>query len=247
MTRYLAAFLGFAAVLVGVVGDTWNKKRRGLAKLTRIGRVAVFLAALSLGVTLVETNRDHRAIDWQTEQKGNVRRVANRQVREGVNHLLNPFCILLENIHHKRADLEIRAQSLVEDPRYVVSLLSNPSVRAEFESFDLRRSPENPGVFPVFLWWQLFSRNAQDADRVLNETVAKFSGYFDAEALVAIEELRSDEFFRMRLLDLSTLVSANDHLDAYPIAFAFMGREDYGALDSLLAKVTDVLDCLGEK
>src|SRR5881227_1219427 len=98
MTKYASAVFAFAAALTGIVGDTHDKARPGLAGITLIGWAAIVVAALSFAVILVETYRDHAKINWQAGQKAKVRRVANRQVVEAVMYFLSPFRVLLTEI-----------------------------------------------------------------------------------------------------------------------------------------------------
>jgi hypothetical protein len=66
----------------------------------------------------------------------------------------------------------------------------------------------------------------------------------DANELLLIRDLQTDEFFRMRLIELPTLVKANDHLSAYPVAFAFGGPDGYAAYLRFVEKLGKLIRAL---
>jgi hypothetical protein len=58
---------------------------------------------------------------------------------------------------------------------------------------------------------------------MLESIITKYSAYLDAEELLHVHALQSDEFFQMRLIELPMLVTANEHMPKFSIAVAFRG------------------------
>ena len=241
MTKYVSAALAFAAALVGVLGETHDKAHPGLAGITALGWGAILVALLSFVVILVETRRDHAKINWQERQKTKVRRIANRQVSEAVAHLLWPFHMFLTEIWKQAADLDFDLDKMDKSSTYVLGLLSKPAVRAEFDHIDLRARPKNG--LPL-LWWEYLAKHATEARELLNQAAAKYSGYLDADILVAIEDIRADELVYFRLPGLGELESspANTQITPFPLSFAFGPREGGRAVDALIEKIRAILD-----
>jgi hypothetical protein len=163
-----------------------------------------------------------------------VRDIANRQVAEAVTYLLWPFHILLIEIWKTRNDLDFDLDEMDRNSAYVLDLLSNSTVRAEFEYVDLRARPANG--LPL-LWWEYFAKHASAARELMNQAAAKYSGYLDADTLVAIEDIRSDELVYMRLPHLGELESDNKRINPFPLTFAFGTREGYLSLDKMIEKI----------
>lgn len=244
MMKYASAVFAFAAALTSIVGDTHDSARPDIAGITLLGWAAIVVAALSFAVILVETYRDHVKINWQAAQKAKVRRVANRQVVEALMYFLSPFRVLLTEIWQKRSGLEVDLEQLDRNPAYILGLLSNPSIRADFKSVDLRAKPN---VYPPTLWWEYFSKHASEARELLNQAAAKYSGYLDPDALAAIEEVRSDELVCFRFPHLGELESNNKQIVPLPLTYAFGIREDWASLDVMLGKLRAVLDHAGSE
>ena len=242
--KYASAVFAFAAALTGIVGDTHDSARSGIASITLLGWTAIVVAALSFAVILVETYRDHVKINWQAAQKAKVRHVANRQVVEAIMYFLSPFRVLLTEIWQKRRDLEVDLDQLDRSPTYILELLSTPSIRADFKSVDLRAKPN---VYPPTLWWEFLSKHASEARELLNQAAAKYSGYLAPDALAAIEEVRSDELVCFRFPHLGELEAENKQIVPLPLTDAFGIREGWESFDVMLGKIRSVLGHAGSE
>jgi hypothetical protein len=238
--RYALALLAFAAALTGVLGDTHDSARPGLAGVTSLGWAAILVAALSFLIILIATYRDHAKMNWQTRQRAKVRCIANQQVAEAVMHLLNPFHEFLRELAlpPERSGLEIDLNR-VDNASYIIDQLFRPAVRVEFWAVDLRAKPN---VHPPLLWWEYFARSASEARELLNQAAAKYSGYLEPDILVGIEQVRADELVCFRLPTLGELESDNSHIVPLPLCDAFGPIEPDRNLDAMLKKLRAVLD-----
>jgi hypothetical protein len=232
MTQYFSAILAFVAVVAGITGDAWDKQ---LLKPTRFGWAIIATAALSMVVSIVAAYRDHKKLDWQKSQRTKVRTVAEMELREALNHFLHPFGMLWMNIiyglplrdpSHKLNQLEYDEARFYGDSEYLVSKLRERAFRELWPHFDLRRDPEYPSLAPSSTWSQFFSDSAARADRLFESIITKYGSFLEAETLLQIHALQSDEFFRMRLIKLPMLVDMNQHLAAFSVANAFLVRDE---------------------
>ena len=88
------------------------------------------------------------------------------------------------------AHLDFDLDRLDDDLKYFAELLAKPDLRGEFLNVDLRN---NPNVFPRCRWWELCSRCAREADKILGEAAAKYSAGLRAET--------GGESYKSRLID----------------------------------------------
>jgi hypothetical protein len=243
MTKYVSALFTFAAAVVAVYGDTHNPAKAGLARITRLGWIAAAVALVSFVVVMVQTRRDHAKINWETEQRSKVRRIANRQILAAVRHLLWPFNLVIREIWQKNV-VTVDLDRLDKDATYMIELLSIPAVRGAFTLVDLRAQPN---VYPTCFWWKFLAQHADEARELLNQAAAKYSGYLEPDALVAIEELRADQFLQVTLSGLSTLVSMNESIQPYTLKYTVDGPDGYALFDSMLTKGAKLLDLIRER
>jgi hypothetical protein len=197
---------------------------------------------VSFVVVIVETRRDHAKINWETEQRSKVKRIANRQILAAVRHLLGPFNLIIREIWQKDI-VTVDLDRLDEDATYMIGLLSIPAVRGAFTLVDLRAQAN---LYPTCFWWEFLARHANEACDLLNQAAAKYSGYLEPDAIVAIEELRADRFVRVTLSDLGTLVSMNQHIQPYTLKYTVDGPDGYVLFDSMLTKGATLLDLIRE-
>jgi hypothetical protein len=125
----------------------------------------------------------------------------------------------------------------------MIELLSIPAVRGAFTLVDLRAQPN---VHPTGFWWEFLAQHADDARELLNQA-AKYSGYIEPDALVAIEELRADQFVCVTLSDLSIFVSISQSIQPYTLKYTVDGPDGYAPFDAMLTKSAKLLDLIREK
>src|ERR1043165_2551576 len=84
----LGHLLQLAATVVGVVGDTWDSKKRGLRRLTATGRVAIAVALCGVALASLTTVSEH------LEQRRRVE-AATDEIYESAAILSQPFRLML--------------------------------------------------------------------------------------------------------------------------------------------------------
>ncbi len=243
MLKYISPLCIFAAAVIGVVGDTFDSKRHGLATITSLGWAAIFVAFFFFVVTVIGAYRAHKEVNWQEQQRASVKRVAHRQISMGVRHLLSPFESALYGFYGTPANLDFDLDQMNNDLTYFTELLERSDVRSEFYTIDLK---EKPNVFPDCLWWEYLSRAARDADKTLDDAAAKYSGYIEPDTLVKVENLRIDDFVRMRLYGMDDYVLANTHMAALPLGDVLAGLGGYQEFDVMLKKLRELGDSIDQ-
>lgn len=225
MPQYFASILAFAAVVVGIFGNTWDDATH---KATIIGWSAIAVGAVSMAVSIVATYKDRLALDWQAAQREKVRHAALLDLRDAASHLISPLGLLYENVAWKyRATMSVEHDRFYSDAAYMREKLLDPKFLEGWKDFDLRSHPTNPSIYPSSTWWEYFSDNAIQAGGRFDTTVSKYSAYLNAEELLLIRDVQTDDFFRMRLAHLKVLVEANERMPMYAVQFAFAGHPEH--------------------
>lgn len=232
-TRYLPAVLSLAAALTGIIGDTHDET----AGVTALGWGAIVVAILSFVVLT-------RTLSWQERQKVQIRRVAHQEIAKAVSLLIRPFRTMLYEIWNKDTRSKLIDYGRTDDDWYVLEALSRSDIRAEVSRMSCRVSPKH--VYPPIVWWKYLADSATDGSEALNQVAGKYSAYLDAETLIALEDLRSDELVR-HLPHLDVIVTINEPLPNLTLEHALWGARDYAALDGLLKHVGTLLTRIGER
>lgn len=231
MTKYISSSFIFAAALLAVVGDSSDPARKGIDKVTPLGWIAITIAVLSFTVTVIETRRDRRKANWQERQRFEVRGIANRQVLTGLRRLLRPFHdILFKFFSELHMDFDL--DRLDDDLNYCIELLSRPTVRNNFATINVHQ------------WGKFFSETTRDADTLLNDAITKYSGYLKPETIVKVEELRIDDFVRVRMAGMDEHVLANAHIPLLPLDDALFIFDGHMRFDLMLDKVRQLIGCV---
>jgi hypothetical protein len=231
--KYAPALFGFVATLIGILGDTHDSARPGVAGITALGWGAIVVAALAFLV-----------IYWQARQRAKIAHIGDRLVVRAVMRLLTPFGCFLRETWQKPNDLGLDLDQLDTNAAYIIDQLSKPAVRAEFGSVDLRAKPN---VYPPLLWWEYFAECASQASESLDRISATYIEYLDTETLVFIQDLLEDDLISFRLARLGENISANSHIVPLTLSYVFDGPGGYEDLNAMLRKLRAVLDHLSSE
>jgi len=155
------------------------------------------------------------------------------ELDETLKNILSPFSILYENTcfnqnyqHNNACD----AEKFATDFNFAITELESNRFISQLDSIDFRQNPRYPDVFPKALWWEIFSESATRNQTKVNELWNKYKEYYTNDTKIKINSLLNDDFFKMRLTDLKTLIEANNHMEKYYISYAFVKGPDEGKM-----------------
>lgn len=216
----ILTIISLLALLVGIVGKTWNEKKKGLNKLTNTGRLTVIIGVLVCGISIYKNIQNQNEIDWQREQKLKIRKIADKELAIAIRHLTDPFQV-------SRFDTTTIG---------LFKKISDTTFLADLGKQDLR-SDDNK-FYPHLYNWEIFTNSAKRGGLALNTAIEKYAIYMDAETIIRVEAIMNDEFFQHRYLDIKVLVDANSYLETYPLAYAwfpnFRNARQHDYVDCLL-------------
>ena len=87
MLDYLPLIIGLLSATIGIMGKSWDEKRKGLKKVTMKGWVTICLALVSF----IFASWTIKKKNDQLKGTQNIQAIAHRQTLRGINYLLRSF------------------------------------------------------------------------------------------------------------------------------------------------------------
>jgi hypothetical protein len=189
--------------IVGIVGNTWDKRKKGIRKVTFTGWVAICTAiiAVILGYKqMIDKNNNDSILKER-------RRLAHSEINKSIQSMIEPFMILA---HHKK---EINH----EDVNYIKntqldSLLCNSSPKSNNVSLH-----QIPNQKIVSRWhrklkiWEIFnvvfSQTQENTKKLSNE----YNSYISENVKYKIDNLFKSKFY-VFITDLMPKIAQNSEL-----------------------------------
>jgi len=155
------------------------------------------------------------------------------ELDQSVKNILSPFSILYENTCFDQSfqhNISCDAEKFATNFNFAIMELESNRFISQLDSIDFRQSPRYPDVYPKALWWEIFSENAIRNQSKVGELWNKYKEYYTNDTKIKINSLLNDEFFKMRLIDIKTLIEANDYKKNYYVSYAFIKGPDEGKM-----------------
>jgi hypothetical protein len=180
-TDIITLLLTVGAAIIGIIGNTWDKDKKGIKKLTITGWISTVLAlaGLILGI--------HQAVEKseKLDRIKQLKEIAYNELEHETSSLMEPFLISVKQI-----DKEISTGESYYRVSYFDTLIKkyfrdeNQIKRIDFYSIAGNRG--NHANMPL---WKIFSKAFSDNNTKLNSTVAKYNLYLPEEVLLNIHKL----------------------------------------------------------
>lgn len=222
MLDYLPAIIAMGAVILGVRGGTWDHRRRGWKRITKIGWLSLSIGFGACVVSLIRTTLADRELAWQERQKQEVRAIAEGELTESLQHLLFPFEILCNEISDDFKDVPPYQGSFYGgDPEFRRKWLTNTAVMSHFDHYDLNHRP--PRYYDDGTWGYLFHKCATESLSSIERTLEKYSMYLDADVMTDLKRLEKHEFTELTLvLNMKAHLNPDENHQT-PISGLFFG------------------------
>lgn len=213
VVAYLPPVVAFFAALLAIVGaPKWDASKRGWHRLTRAGRLTLLLAGLALVASLVVTWRSQVAAESQRTSRERVALVAHTELRLALERLSGPFYEVFF-----RETGEVRPEFGI-----VPANILDTRSRKLLASLDLNAlSPAVTGDGRRLKWGEWFGELAKAADDEIGRILQTYAAYLDSDVLAALSDLRTSEFFEIRLKGMDDFLKANSHRGDEPLPFMF--------------------------
>jgi hypothetical protein len=225
VTENITIGITFIAIIVGTIGNTWDKKKKGIKKLTATGWITIIIGIISCSIGLYKNTQNAKEIDWQEEQKKKVTKIAYSELNRVVDNLLFPFEVLWENFYWASDEDPTDLTKFYKDDNYKFEQLISKKFISQWDSVYITESPINPILSPNKPWWELFSNNAKSNIEDFNTMWLKFNLYYESETVIQISSIQRDTFF-LNLLYLKDRLSdpivPNGGMSSYTISWIFM-------------------------
>ncbi len=213
LVSYLPAMAAFVASIVAIVGTPkWDANKRGWHRLTRAGRFTLLLAGIALLASVVLTWRSQVAAEAQRASHERISLVAHTELRLALRQVSGPFYeVLFREIGAVPPEFGIVPVDILD-----------PKSRKMLASLDLNaESPATTSEGRPLRWGEWFAYSAKAADERIGRVLQIYAAYLDAEVLAALSDLRTSEFFELRLKGLDEFLEMNSHKGTEPILFYY--------------------------
>lgn len=238
MLDYIPSLVGFAAVLLGVRGGTWDDSKRGWKRITPTGIFAFVLGMLALIVSFLQVAHSQREADFQKSRVARVRLVAERELHDAMRECLWPFEELYDNICLEFHDRDYQPARFMADFDYSINQLTADSFIAHFDFIAPREQPKHTTPFPELTWSALFSESATRANHRIESVLSKYSAYLEPETIANLTDIQNHDIFR-RFLDAKILIEPYDNLED-----ALRGPQGYGQYKDFVKRAYSTLKSL---
>ncbi|MCP5008035.1 MAG: hypothetical protein GY941_29485 [Planctomycetes bacterium] len=91
---YISLFMIFSGACAGLFGDTWNKSKKQLIKLTIIGWISVSIFTLGFIFSVFGTYTSQKKRDLDKIQRQYVKEIAYTEIATICHYLAAPFCTM---------------------------------------------------------------------------------------------------------------------------------------------------------
>lgn len=209
-TENITIVITLIAIFVGIVGNTWDGKKKGIRKLTVTGWLTIIIGLITSGVGFMKNYQNAKELNWQESQKVRIKKIAYKELNSTVNGLLNSFTLLWYNSCIKFGD-SCNISKFNNDFNYKIKELKSKTFISRLDSFYPDDSPENPKIVPNTSWSKLITENANISKQNLNELWLKFHPYFETETVLQINSILNDELFTIHLLEMEATVRSYDY------------------------------------
>lgn len=225
MLDYFPIVIAFAAVLVGIVGKTWNDQRSGWKRVTWLGWVTIAVGLASLLTSFALIRASHRRDDEVRRKAARAGAIAMLRIQGALNHLIHP---LQRTITVYKGP---ESWAYLGDDQFDMQL--ERFVTADFQSnlstiyFDQQPPNARAGGRT---WEEEFRDSTTYALAEIDRQILIYGRYMPDEVLDALEEFRS-EVYLWRIHNLAQLrISRRDPSRTASVAEVF----DHFALEQFV-------------
>lgn len=191
MLGYIGSLIALAGAIVGLLGETYDKRNRGWRRLTKYGWSALAVVLIGFAISVV-TNYQQRERDRKLQA------AAAQEIEGGWRGLMYPFTLMLwETEGHSvgYADKDLRQ---LLDPK-TFSAISEINIRGD--------APHYAGA-----WRAVLSDSSRRGKQALENAQSRFNTFLDEQLIVDMQKVLTSPY-----LDVLTVSdSAIDQLDGSP-------------------------------
>lgn len=186
MKEYINSIIAFIAVLLGVFGDTWNPKQKGLKKLLFLGWLSIIIGALALAYNLYQIYED----DKETEL---LKMETITSLESPVSQVLTPLQNVL--IYTKQKFNDKNAYFIVGDNQRdtFVMYMKSEMVKSVIDTILLKRRPFR---LDSVSWLTYVQDRAAKANVEFSQILGTSDRYLDNQTKHAIRSLLNDPVFK---------------------------------------------------
>ncbi|WP_298139784.1 hypothetical protein [Flavobacterium sp.] len=191
MILNFSAIISFTAIIVGIAGNTWDKNKTGIRKVTLTGWFTVIIGLLSCTLAIIQNSINNKELNWQENQKSKIKKIAYNELNRNLESILVPYNILYSEIYLTQIS-DDKNILIVEAEKATYSELLSKDFLKDFKKIKFYDIPKYYPIKKNWLW--LLSNNAEINEKKLNNLWLKYAVYLDTETILEINDLINDDY-----------------------------------------------------
>ena len=171
---YLLLILSFVSALLGIVGNTWDKKKKGIKKLTTLGGVVITVLLFSFILTM-------SSIYKKNKEFSNIKSLVYSKIELGIWDILSPF-------HFDGPVIDTANYFCKIKDTVYLSKLYEESLFDPFARFGTS-------------WTHPYKRdsiNLKKGEDLLNEAIDNYHDVLDSKTIQLISSILTDDYYNSR-------------------------------------------------
>jgi hypothetical protein len=181
--EYLSAIIALLAAFMGIIGNTWDRRAKGIHRVKRTGWCIIVIASIACIVSLIQTKRRQNELALAESNRAQLRTLAYHEINralyyteEALNDLYADYCF---------SDKQAKAERNWEDRGFNLFVNELP-LTGTF--LDGERT-----------WGQYMSTQLLRTHAGLTSALNVYSPYLDGKVIIAVEDMRACEMFHVLL------------------------------------------------
>ena len=172
LITFLGNLLALCGAIIALTGNTWDREKRGLKRLTLVGKFAAVVAIVGMGIST------YQAIDrYRTERV--YRENAMADIYGGWRQVATPWALALWEVTDKKNKLAVSTLEEIRDGDFL----------QKFDEIDLGILSRVPEYGEMTLG-NLFCRQSGQGMRIMGATVQGNTTFLPRDVAAGVKELR---------------------------------------------------------
>lgn len=184
MWENIAIIISFLALLVGIIGNTWDKRKRGIKKITITGWITIVIGLSASVLGVVKNIHTQQELDWQNNQKKNIQIIAYDNLDNAVISRIGMFFMLSEQSKKTYLPKDYKSKDTL------FPFLEDFKDDLFLRSLDYIKLSDSTGALGYDTTLEEYIKNNTTTfHNKLNELWNKFSLYYEVETIQDIDSI----------------------------------------------------------
>lgn len=206
-TAVLPLILAFGSTIVGLIGNTWNKEKKGLRKLTTTGYIIFSIALISVSFSIHKAGQNAIKREEQTQKDQLLKVIASQEILEAISTLLEPFELIIKSQANDNSNSD-HSDQIIDRYLYTsIDYLDRLGTESFLEDLDQIKALDYPEWYfsnSANTYAFLLSRAASRSDKLFIRATERYIKVLAPSTVEEIYSIRSH-----KIMDIFKSASGN--------------------------------------